>query len=104
MERLIDIDLVRISYKKDSIGQQVEESVITNSLVGKMYSVTRLEWMNASQLGLQPEMTVKLANEEDFSGETYADVKGVRYTIYRTYLTNDGGIELYLRKDTGPNL
>lgn len=104
MERLIDIDLVRISYERDSIGQQVEKAVVTKSLVGKMYSVSRQEWMTASQLGLQPEMTVKLACDLDYSGESYADVSSIRYTVYRTYLTADGGVELYLRRDTGPNL
>lgn len=104
MERLIDIDLVKKNFEKDAIGQQREVVTVTSSLLGTLSSVTRTEWASASQLGFQAECVVKLANSDDFNGENYADVAGTRYTIYRAYLTNDGGVELYLRKDTGPNL
>ena len=104
MERLVDIDLIKKSFEKDKIGQQKEVTTVTNKVLGVLSSVSRVEWASASQLGLQAECVAVLANSDDYCGESYADINGTRYTIYRTYLTNDGGIELYLRKDTGPNL
>ena len=44
---------------------------------------------------------VFLRDRADYEGESVAEIDGVRYEIYRTYLTNDGGIELYLKKSAG---
>ena len=103
MERLADISLIKTSYTKDEIGQQVKADGATRTLVCSIYSVSRQEWHAAAQAGLNPECMAFLTDSADYEGEEIAEIDGIRYGIYRTYLTNDGGIELYLRKNIGVN-
>lgn len=103
MERLADISLIKTSYTKDEIGQQVATDEATRTLVCSLYSVSRQEWHAAAQAGLNPECMAFLTDSADYEGEEIAEIDGTRYGIYRTYLTDDGGIELYLRKNVGVN-
>ena len=104
MDRFIEIDLIKTSYAKDSIGQQVKTGETIRPLGGVLYSITRDEWRSAAQAGLNPECMVLLRDSADYEGEEIAEIDGIRYGVYRTYLTNDGGIELYLRKNIGVNV
>lgn len=103
MERLADIDLIKTSYEKDAIGQQVETGEATRTLVCSLFSVSRQEWQAAAQAGLNPECMAFLRDSADYADEDIAELGGVRYVIYRTYHTEDGGIELYMRKTVGAN-
>lgn len=103
MERLVDLSLITTSYTKDAIGQQVSNGETSRDLVGSMYSISRQEWTAAAQTGLNPECMVFLRDSADYEGEELAELDGTRYVIYRTYLTDDGGIELYLRRNVGVN-
>ena len=104
MDRIADVTLISTQYTTDSIGQRIETDEATRTLICTIHSITRQEWQSAAQQGLQPEYMVKLASSDDYEDELLAALNGVRYSIYRTYMTDDGGIELYLRKDIGPNL
>lgn len=104
MDRLADITLISITYETDQIGQRIQSEEATRTLICTLHSITRMEWQSAAQQGLQPECMVKLSSSDDYEGELIAKMNNVRYSIYRTYMTEDGGIELYLRKDVGPNL
>lgn len=101
MERLTDIKLVKSIYEKDAIGQQVPVGESERDIVCTIYSVTRQEWSAAAQVGHNPECMAFLRDSADYEGEEVASIGGTRYGIYRTYLTDDGGIELYLRKGVG---
>jgi len=57
-------------------------------------SVTRSEYYNALNAGVQPEIVFVLALAEDYQGERYARYHGQKYKITRTYMTEDDGIEL----------
>ena len=103
MERLVDITLVKTSYVKDSIGQQVEAGEATRTLVCTLFSVSRQEWSAGAQVGLNPECMAFLRDAADYEGEDIAELGGIRYIVYRTYFTEDGGVELYLRKNIGVN-
>ena len=104
MERVVDVELLALNIERDDLGQQIEKYEMTGELVGVVTSISQSEWFAASQLGMRPEMRVLLRDDRDFSGESYARVNDVIYSIYRTFLKDDGGLELYLRKDCGPNL
>lgn len=104
MERIVDIDLITITYSQDEIGQEVEEETTTATVCGTQSGITRQEWSIAAQNGLNPEGVVKLSDEADYNGEEVLAIDDVRYSIYRTFPTNDGGIELYYRKKIGDNL
>ena len=103
MERLTDLDLIKTQYETDAIGQQVEAGEATRTLVCTLFSISRQEWAVAAQTGLNPECMAFLHDSADYEGETIAEIGGTRYGIYRTYLTDDGGIELYLRRNAGVN-
>lgn len=104
MDRFIEIDLIKISYMTDEIGQQVGEEETLRAVGGALFSVTRQEWQAAAQAGLSPECMVLLRDYADYEGEVVAEIDGVRYEIYRTYLTSDGGIELYLKRPAGVSI
>lgn len=100
MERLNDLTLVSETFTTDDIGQQIAAET-ARTLFCTVHSVTRQEWADASQKGLKPELMCFLSDSDDYQNEEIAELDGVRYFIYRTFMTDDGGIELYLRKDAG---
>lgn len=104
MERIADIDLITTEYVKDSIGQEVEETTVTATVCGELRSISQQEWFMAAQKDLNPEGMVFLRDSADYSGEDSLEISGIKYSIYRTYLTSDGGIELYFRKKAGDSL
>lgn len=100
MEWLNDLTLVSETFTQDDIGQQIATET-TRTIFCTVHSVTRREWADASQKGLKPEFMCFLRDSGDYNGEMIAELDGARYIIYRTYLTDDGGVELYMRKDAG---
>lgn len=94
------ITLVKESYTKDSIGQQipVEEKREVFCEVG---SVTRAEWRAAGQNNINASLMVKTAYI-NYSGEKIAIFHGERKAIYRTFYQEDSDeIELYLKDEAG---
>lgn len=57
-------------------------------------SATRSEYYTALNAGIAPEYVLKLEIAEDYQDETLVEFRGKEYRISRTYLTDDGGIEL----------
>ena len=104
MERLVDIKLIKTAYQTDSIGQQVGGDEMTRTLVATLHGISRQEWYTAAQAGLNPEGMAYLKDSADYEGETLLEIDGVRLYIYRVYPTDDGGIELYYRRNVGVNL
>ena len=103
MDRVAQITLIQTAYTYDSIKQQIATETEHGPLLCDLYSPTREEWNQAGQQGLKAQWMVKLHDSGDYEDEQIAELNGTRYAIYRTYLTDDGGIELYLRQDVGVN-
>lgn len=103
MERMADISLIKTTYQTDAIGQQLEGEEVTRTLLATLHGISRQEWSMAAQTGLNPEGMAFLRDSADYEGEELLELEGVRYSIYRTYPTDDGGIELYYRKNVGVN-
>lgn len=103
MERLVDIDLIAVTTEIDSIGQRRTSNETTRTLVATLHGISRQEWAVAAQAGLNPEGMAFLRNAEDYDGEGILSIGEVRYVIYRVYPTDNGGIELYYRKNIGVN-
>ena len=101
MERLADIVLVAVTYKQDAYGQEIVDVETTRTLTATISSLTRAEWMAAAQAGLNPEGIAFLRDSDDYENEQILKINGARYMIYRTFMTPDGGIELYYRKAVG---
>jgi SPP1 family predicted phage head-tail adaptor len=104
MERLVDINLVAVSYKQDAYGQEIMDVETTRTLTATISSLNRAEWSAAAQAGLNPEGVAFLRDSDDYEDEQIIEVNGTRFIIYRTFMTADGGIELYYRKAVGEEL
>lgn len=99
MDKSKVLTLISKSYTTDSIGQRVP--VETARLVFcNLRSVNRAEWFNGGQVGLKPELVATMF-APDYEGEDIAEIDGVRYGVYRTYLGAWESIELYLERKAG---
>lgn len=107
MERLADLYLISQTYETDAIGQEIPVETERGPFLCGVYGITRQEWNAAGQQGLQPLCMCRLMDSADYQGEKLARIEGCRdipdgrYSIYRPYPTDDGGIEIYLREDAG---
>ena len=99
MDRSNIITLIKSTYAADTIGQLVPVER-TRDVYCNLRSVTRSEWSAAGQLGLKPELTATMF-APDYEGEELAEIDGVRYGVYRTYIGSNESIELYLERKTG---
>lgn len=75
------------------------------SVWAHLQSVTRAEWADAGQNGLQPQL-VAVTPIVNYSGEQIVQIgsgeNARRYAVYRTYLDPDNdSIELYLERKAG---
>lgn len=107
MERLANLYLISQIYETDAIGQGIPVETESGAIEVSVHGITRQEWSAAGQQNLQPLCMCKIADSAAYTGQKLARLEGCpgvpdgRYTIYRPFLTDDGGIEIYLREDAG---
>ncbi len=99
MDRSTPIDLIAVTYTTDNIGQKVENET-SRTVFCALRSITREEWKNAGEMGLKPSFQATMFTY-DYQGEQIAELNSKRYGIYRTYLTTNDLIELYLEEKAG---
>lgn len=99
MDRSRILTLIRCSYSADNIGQQVPQEQ-SREVFCNITSVSREEWMDGGKQGLRPEYRATLF-AYDYDGETVAELDGVRYAVYRTFLGANETVELYLERQAG---
>ena len=92
MMRADVIDLITETASAHGVHQAVTETART--VYCTVQSVSRSEFYNALNAGVQPEYVFKLALAEDYQGERVVRYKGQKFRIIRTYMTSDDGIEL----------
>ena len=95
------IKLVAAVITQDQYGVQ-HRAETEKKVYGYIDSVTGSEKFNAGTNGINPEFRVTMT-DLDYSGETVLSWQGQRYSIYRTYRTNNGTIELYCERKGGRN-
>lgn len=100
MDRIVDLTLIAETYTTDAIHQAIATET-TRTVPAVLSSIMRSEFVQAAQLGIRPSCMAKLALAEDYQGEVKAQIGTTRYTVYRTFETSDGGIELYLERRVG---
>ncbi len=96
--------LISESYRKDAIGNVTVKETAT-SVWAHLQSVTRAEWADAGQSGLQPQL-VAVTPIVNYNGEQIVQIgsgeNSRRYAVYRTYLDpGNDSIELYLERKAG---
>lgn len=98
------IYLIAETYTKDEIGQQISHEISTE-VWAHLQSVTRAEWSDAGQTGLQPQL-VAITPIVNYHGEKIVQIgtgeEAKRYGVYRTYFSDSGdSVELYLERKVG---
>ncbi len=92
MMRADVIDLIKETASAHGVHDAVTETART--VYCTVQSVSRSEYYNALNQGIQPEYVFKLALAEDYEGERVVRYKGLKYRVVRTYMTADDGIEI----------
>lgn len=100
------ITLIKEEYVKDEIGQMVPVET-SRQVWARLQSVTRAEWADAGQSGMQPQL-VAVSPIVNYDGESIVQLghgeNAKRYAVYRTYFgPNSDTIELYLERKVGTN-
>lgn len=99
MDRSNVLTLVDVTYTTDALNQQVPQET-TRDVFCNVSSVSAQEFFDAGQAGLNPEWRVTMF-APDYNGETIAELNGLRYSVYRTYLGKNETIELYMERKAG---
>lgn len=94
-----EIYLVTESYAPDDFGVLVPTSE-ERKIFARVTSVTSAEWFEGGRNGLNPEFRMLIFAPE-YDGESILKYNGQYYTIYRTYNTGTGVLELYVEKRKG---
>jgi len=92
---MVRADVIALITETNS-AHGVHETITENEreVMAEIRSVTRSEYYNALNAGVQPEIVFKLALDADYQDEHFLRFHGKKYRVVRTYLTNDGGIEI----------
>ena len=97
--------LIGVVYTEDEIGQLVPMET-ERAVWASIQSVTRAEWAQAGQAGLNPELVLTMPRV-NYNGQKIVELRKdcgrpVRYGVYRTYFSSDSDeIELYLEQKAG---
>lgn len=92
MVRADVIGLVAETRSAHGVHEAITETV--REVLAEIRSVTRSEYYNALNAGVQPELVFKLTLDADYQDEHFLRYGGKKFRVVRTYLTNDGGIEI----------
>ena len=99
MDRSRILTLIEEAYKPDALGQLIPTET-RRDVYCNLASVSASEWFDGGRVGLNPEYRATMF-VYDYNGERIAELDGVRYGIYRTYLAQNEFIELYLERKAG---
>lgn len=86
-------DLLQITSTKDELNQAIISENPFMVFCSKL-SITRAEFSIAGQLGHKPDM-VLVVDSDAYDNEKYLEYKKKKYSIYKSYMRNDGFTELY---------
>ncbi len=99
MDRSRVLTLIEEAYKPDALGQLIPTET-RRDVYCNLSSVSASEWFDGGRAGLNPEYRATMF-VYDYNGERIAELDGVRYGVYRTYLAQNEFIELYLERKAG---
>lgn len=99
MINVAEIYLIAETYTANDYGVLVPTTE-ERKIFARVTSVTSAEWFEGGRNGLNPEFRMLIFAPE-YNEETVLRYKGNYYTIYRTYMTENGILELYVEKRKG---
>ena len=101
MERTIKLIGTGTTTTVVSIGQYTSPPIEVN-VIAQIRDITQSEFTSAGMVGLKPAKQFRVRSWE-YCGERLVEYDGVTYSVYRTYLAEDGRMELYTEERTGEN-
>ena len=102
MDRSDVIELIPVTYTKDTAGIQRATEGEPREVMCQVDSVTRNEFFEGGRNGLNPEFVFRVFFG-DYEGERLVEYRGKRYSIYRTYHGRNDMMELYAERKGGTN-
>lgn len=99
MDKSRVLTLIGYTYAKDAIGQMIPQEH-RKDVYCNISSVSASEWFEAGANGFKPEYRATLFFY-DYDGEMTAELDGISYGIYRTYMGRNETVELYLERKAG---
>lgn len=99
MDKSRVLTLIGYTYTKDAIGQMIPQEH-RKDVYCNISSVSASEWFEAGANGFKPEYRATLFFY-DYDGEMTAELDGLPYGIYRTYIGRNETVELYLERKAG---
>lgn len=101
MTLLRKIKLIRSgATTTDSIGQSIEAEEIVREVLVEVQSVNSSEFFSGQQGGLSPDYRFRI-NSFGYKGEKILEYNGIRYSVYKTYESDNNYIELYVEEERG---
>jgi len=99
MDRSTPIYLIKQTFTQNEYGVQIatEEK---RKVYANVTSVTASEFFDGGRNGFNPEFRMRVFYY-DYKDEDILEYNGKRYTIYRTYLSSNDVLELYVERKTG---
>lgn len=92
-----ELTLVKQTYAKDGIGNQIPIARTKRTVLCKLKSVSRSEFYSAAVKGLRPEAVFEV-NKYEYDDETEVEFEGKRYEVIRTYPVGFEDVELTCKK------
>lgn len=99
MDRSEVLTLISYEYVKDLNGIS-HKSEIRKDVFVNVASVGHSEWFAGNREGLNPTYKFTMFGP-DYDEQECVEYKGRKYSIYRTYITDNDFLELYVKKESG---
>ena len=99
MKHSSKVKLIEKTYTVDSIGQRVPQDIL-HEVWCDVKSISAKEFANGNLIGIKPDYVISIWQNE-YHNEAECIYQDIYYSIYRTYLKDDGRIELYVEKRVG---
>ena len=95
------VSLLTVTAGTDADGFPTNEVIQTVEVWGQVTSIDRMEFYQAGQHNLKPEIRITIWFAE-YNGQELVEIDGERYGVYRTYRRDySDEIELYVERKAG---
>ena len=96
MMRADVIQLITETASAHGVHESITETA--REVMCTVKSVSRSEYYNALNAGINPTYVFYLTLSDDYQGERVVRYKGIKYRVVRTYMTDDDGIEITVER------
>lgn len=95
-----EITLIKETFKKDEVGNQMIDETIENVVLCDVKSTRQSEFYQAAQSNFRPEK-IFIVHTYEYNNHQKVEFENVTYNIIRTYEKNYEELELICEKKAG---